>query len=86
MFEQIADDLLNENSEISITLQSRPRPRAHTMTRVSQQDGIIGEAIPLMKKLSFPGKNADEAWKFCIDRGYASGSYENVPLTRKQLW
>jgi meiotic recombination protein SPO11 len=68
MFEQIADDLLNENPEISVSLRTRTRYQANNVAYIPQQRAITVEAALLMKKLSFPGKSADEAWKFCIDK------------------
>lgn len=50
VFEQMADDMLNERGELSILLETRrTRPQA-----VSSRD----------RKISFPGKTAGEAWRF----------------------
>ncbi|KAF1822629.1 DNA topoisomerase IV, alpha subunit [Dissoconium aciculare CBS 342.82] len=66
MFEQIVDDLLNERSEISITLRTRPRSQATVLARDLQQITTTTVAAHATKKLSFPGKTADEAWRFSV--------------------
>ncbi|CZT21575.1 uncharacterized protein RCC_07439 [Ramularia collo-cygni] len=55
VFEQIADAMLNERKQISITLKTRLR--ASTDIRPDEDR---------MKRLSFPGKSADEAWRFAV--------------------
>lgn len=53
IFEQIADAMLSEKNEISITLKTRRRVLSDIR---SDEDRT--------KRLSFPGKSANEAWRF----------------------
>ncbi|KAF2170797.1 hypothetical protein M409DRAFT_63857 [Zasmidium cellare ATCC 36951] len=55
-FERIVDALLNEKDEISITLKSRKTNR-------SARDG---EATSSERLICFPGKSAEEAWRFSV--------------------
>lgn len=52
VFEQMTDAMLNEKSEISITLKTRRR----VATDEPREDRT--------KRLTFPGKTANEAWRF----------------------
>ncbi|KAK4501379.1 hypothetical protein PRZ48_007188 [Zasmidium cellare] len=54
-FEQIVDDLLNEKDEVSITLKTRKRTG-------SARDG---QSTTPERRICFPGKTAEEAWRFC---------------------
>lgn len=53
VFEQIADAMLNDKKEISITLKTRRRVPTD---KQSDED--------LTRTLSFPGKTENEAWRF----------------------
>ncbi|PPJ51901.1 hypothetical protein CBER1_08792 [Cercospora berteroae] len=61
VFEEIADAMLHDKLEIGITLKTRPRtallPRFNTSSN--------GDAAPT-RRLCFPGKTADEAWRFFL--------------------
>lgn len=54
VFEQMADAMLNEKKDIRITLKTRRQ-----VSTDEQRDENC------TKRLSFPGKNEDEAWRFC---------------------
>lgn len=55
VFEQIADAMLNEKNEFSITLKTRRRA-SRNQRRDRDED--------YTKRLCFPGKTANEAWRF----------------------
>ena len=62
IFQSIADTLAEGQNEISVTLRTRPRSRAQLSRSTSQQsDPAEG---PRLRRLAFPGKTADEAWRF----------------------
>ncbi len=60
VFEQIADDMLGHAGQISISLDVRPRIPP-------TRGGAVADATTLDRKtrrLGFPGKTAEEAWRF----------------------
>ncbi|KAK0276725.1 endodeoxyribonuclease [Friedmanniomyces endolithicus] len=62
VFEQIADDMLGHAGQISISLDVRPRIPP-------SRGGEVADAITLDRKtrrLGFPGKTAEEAWRFTV--------------------
>ncbi|KAK0291946.1 endodeoxyribonuclease [Friedmanniomyces endolithicus] len=62
VFEQIADDMLGHARQISISLDVRPRIPP-------TRSGAVADAITLDRKtrrLGFPGKTAEEAWRFTV--------------------
>ena len=64
VFEDIADALLNENSQLSITLKIRPKPR--NGPRSSTDDQNATDDAAKRKQICFPGKTAEEAWRFSM--------------------
>lgn len=56
VFEQIADAMLNDKNEFSITLKTRRRAASKNQQRDGDEDRT--------KRLCFPGKTANEAWRF----------------------
>lgn len=57
VFEQIVDALLNEKEEFSITLKSRKS--------AALRAAGDGQLSVRERRLCFPGKNAEQAWRFC---------------------
>lgn len=55
VFEQMVDDMLNERGELSILLKTRVSKDTPSPSQMSSSRD---------RKTSFPGKNAEEAWRF----------------------
>ncbi|KXS98678.1 hypothetical protein AC578_1264 [Pseudocercospora eumusae] len=64
VMEQMVDALLNDKTEISITLKTR----SATSTKKSSKHANAGprNATPPSRTLRFPGKSEDEAWRFAV--------------------
>lgn len=60
VLEEIVDAMLNDKLEIGITLKCRPRAGA-TGHHTKPQD----QSEMTTRRFCFPGKTADEAWRFC---------------------
>ncbi|KAM3417319.1 hypothetical protein BST61_g5571 [Cercospora zeina] len=61
VFEEIADAMLHDKLEMGITLRTRPR----TSLTANSQTGSSERGAPT-RRLCFPGKTADEAWRFSM--------------------
>jgi meiotic recombination protein SPO11 len=61
MLEGIVDALLADDSELSITMKTRPRTDRRKNTLLARRGG---PQLPRMRKIRFPGANAKEAWRF----------------------
>jgi meiotic recombination protein SPO11 len=59
MLEHIIDGLLEEADKLTITLRSRAGP----IRRQANSSGKSGPSTKV-RKISFPGSNAQEAWNF----------------------
>lgn len=65
VMEQMVDALLNDKTEISITVKTR---RATSTTKSSKHaNGGPRDATAPSRTLRFPGKSEDEAWRFGIN-------------------
>ncbi|TKA50128.1 hypothetical protein B0A55_13026, partial [Friedmanniomyces simplex] len=61
VFEQIADDMLDGEREIGLSLDIRPR----LLTKGRHSNGDIPPERKT-RRLGFPGKTAEEAWRFTV--------------------
>lgn len=70
VFEDIADALLRESNELAITMRTRTRPRAG----VSSSTPVTGASSGTVKarRICFPGKTAEEAWRFSMGKESSS--------------
>jgi len=59
VFEQIADEMLSRKAEIGLSLHIRPRQVPQTGT-----SNTPAPAERKIKRVCFPGKTAEEAWRF----------------------
>ncbi|KAK5137789.1 hypothetical protein LTR08_007361 [Meristemomyces frigidus] len=65
VFEQIADAMLSEEDEISVTLKRRTKPT----TASGNQPGRTVSNKPgdtRLRRICYPGKSAEEAWRFTV--------------------
>lgn len=62
VFERIADALLDEKDDLAITLKTRVS-RANVPT-TSTSNSILGPVTTKSRRICFPGKTAEEAWRF----------------------
>lgn len=56
VFEEIADSLLSEKDRLSITLKTRPKESTHQL--------VTSNRVVKERRICFPGKTAEEAWRF----------------------
>lgn len=56
VFEEIADSLLSEKDRLSITLKTRPKESTHPL--------VTSNRVVKERRICFPGKTAEEAWRF----------------------
>jgi hypothetical protein len=59
MFEQIVDDMLDEKGEISLAINLRARQISHR-----QATGELEMPVRKTKRICFPGRTPEEAWRF----------------------
>ncbi|KAK4544162.1 hypothetical protein LTR36_004372 [Oleoguttula mirabilis] len=64
VFEQIADGMISKHNEICLTLKVRSKPT--TATAVTQGHDVSHQAEARSRRVCFPGKSAEEAWRFTV--------------------
>ena len=64
VFEGVADALLAEQDELAITLKTRTTTGARVFSFALPRDSSSG-AVKI-KQIRFPGKSAEEAWRFSM--------------------
>lgn len=63
VFERLADALLDETGHMSIILKTR-RTKRPTQSSLAPVDRFQSQDPVLTRRVTFPGKTAEEAWRF----------------------